>query len=307
MNVLLIGSGVIGSIYGTQLGGAGHKVTVLLRPGTNAMPSSARLDVRDAANGTRRQVQVETVSDPASREYDLVLVAVRRDQLASTFSSLSSLRGAPHIIFFGNNPDGRNAISVQLPGTFELGFPGVGGVLSSRDGTVEYLRIAAQHTMLEADRPSPRSAQFENALRTQHFPVHRSHDMEVWLAFHAVFVASIAAALLNAEVDPVRLANDHGTLTLMCRAIEEGFRALRVQGTHGLPTNLAILHRPILRPIAVRYWARTMRTAMGELCFAGHTRHAADEMIALGTWVLAATADTKTPNRYLNDLLTRSA
>jgi 2-dehydropantoate 2-reductase len=68
----------------------------------------------------------------------------------------------------------------------------------------------------------------------------------------------------------------------MCQAITEAFAALRTDGTAGLPRNLAVLHSPLLRPVAVRYWARTMRSPMGELCFAAHTRHAAAEMRALG-------------------------
>lgn len=65
-------------------------------------------------------------------------------------------------------------------------------------------------------------------------------------------------------------------------AYHAAFAALRSSGTAGLPRNLAVLHSPLLRPVAVRYWARTMGSPMGELCFAAHTRHAADKMRALG-------------------------
>ncbi len=106
--------------------------------------------------------------------------------------------------------------------------------------------------------------------------------MDGWLAYHAAFVACIAAALFRCGTDPARLAGDRATLTLMCQAITEAFAALRASGTAGLPRNLAVLHSPLLRPVAVRYWARTMRSPMGELGFAAHTRHAAAEMRALG-------------------------
>jgi 2-dehydropantoate 2-reductase len=172
---------------------------------------------------------------------------------------------------------------------------------------VAYLQIAQQPTMLEARQQNPESLTFERVLRAQRFRVSRSNDMDGWLAYHAVLVASIAAALLDCDGDPLRLANDRATLALMCRAIEEGFAALQEQGRHGLPRNLATLHQPILRPFAVRYWARTMRTPTGELCFAGHTRHATDEMITLGTWVLTVVSNSKVPHHHLNVLLSRSA
>jgi hypothetical protein len=39
--------------------------------------------------------------------------------------------------------------------------------------------------------------------------------------------------------------------------------------------------------VAVRYWARTMRSPTGELCFAAHSRHAEAEMRSLGQDVAA--------------------
>ena len=68
----------------------------------------------------------------------------------------------------------------------------------------------------------------------------------------------------------------------MCQAITGAFAGLRGQGTAGLPRNLAVLHSPLLKAVAIRYWARTMRSPMGELCFAAHCRHAEAEMRALG-------------------------
>jgi hypothetical protein len=49
-----------------------------------------------------------------------------------------------------------------------------------------------------------------------------------------------------------------------------------------LPRNLGVLHNPLLRAVAVRYWAQTMRSPMGELCFAAHCRLAEGELRALG-------------------------
>jgi ketopantoate reductase len=102
--------------------------------------------------------------------------------------------------------------------------------------------------------------------------------------------ANIAAALYRHDTDPVELAADRPALRLMCRAITEGFAALRAQGVAGLPRNLAVLHHPLLRPVAVAYWARTMRSPMGEMCFAAHARHARPEMRALGEDTLARLA-----------------
>jgi 2-dehydropantoate 2-reductase len=101
---------------------------------------------------------------------------------------------------------------------------------------------------------------------------------------------------------PVRLAADRATLTLMCRAITGAFAALRTDGTAGLPRNLAVLHSPLLRPVAVRYWARTMRSPTGELYFAAHSRHAEAEMRALGQDVAARITNSPALTKLLRPL-----
>ena len=98
-------------------------------------------------------------------------------------------------------------------------------------------------------------------------------------------MACVAAALYRCGTDPAVLAADRQTLTLMCAAVTEAFTALRKTGVTGLPRNLAILHSPALKPVAVRYWARTMSSPAGELYFAAHARHAQPEMRALGDQV----------------------
>ena len=158
-----------------------------------------------------------------------------------------------------------------VPGDVYLGFPGVGGVLTA--GNAGYVRIRQQPTALQ-ETPDPRLAALESDLTGRGFAVQRVADMDGWLAYHAASRACITAALYLCRTDPVRLAADRATLRLMCRAITEAFAALRASGTAGLPRNHAVLHSPLLRAVAVRYWARTMRSPMGEQCFAAHARHA---------------------------------
>ena len=283
MKVLIVGAGVIGTVYGVQLAAARTTVAVLSHgPRTEAV-AGAGLSARDILSGVQLDAAVPVVPD-ASGAYDIVLVTVRREQLASTYEALASLAGKPAIVFFGNNPAGRNYLPEDLPGDVYLGFPGVGGALAS--GIADYVRIRQQPTVLP-DAADPRLAALASALSSQGLAVRRVHDVDGWLAYHAAFVACIGAALYRCGTDPARLAADRVTLILMCRAITEAFAALRSGGTRGAPRNLAVLHSPLLRLVAVRYWAATMRSPMGEWCFAAHCRHAETEMRALGRYVAA--------------------
>lgn len=286
MRVLIVGAGVIGTVYGAQLGAAGHAVSVLSHPPRTDNVAARGLAARDVLTGSRAETGVRVVPDAAG-SYDLVLAAVRSDQLALACAQLTTLTGAPAVLFFGNNPGGRSAIPANIPGEVRLGFPGVGGVI--RDEVAEYVRIKQQPTALQA-AGDPRLADMERALRQRGFSVQRVADMDGWLAYHAAFVACVAAALYRCGTDAAALAADRQALTLMCAAVTEAFTALRKTGVTGLPRNLAILHSPALKPVAVRYWARTMRSPAGELCFAAHARHGGPEMRALGDQVTARLA-----------------
>ena len=289
MRVLIVGAGVIGTVYGAHLGAAGHLVSVLSHPPRTDEIAARGLAARDVLDGSRTETRVSVVPDAAPGPYDLVLVAVRTDQLGPACTRLTELTGRPTVLFFGNNPGGRSAIAAIIPGQVALGFPGVGGVL--RDGVAEYVRIRQQPTALPAASDS-RLAQMAEALRQRGFRLQHVTDIDGWLVYHAAFVACVCAALYRCGTDATRLAADRPTLNLMCAAVTEAFTALRKNGTTGLPRNLAVLHSPVLRPLAVRYWARTMRSPTGELCFAAHARHAPAEMLALAEHVTARLANT---------------
>lgn len=283
MKVLIVGAGVVGTVYGAHLVAAGHEIQVLSHPPRTDDIRIAGLTARDVLDGSTIQADVSVLADPASTAFDLVLVCVRGDQLRVARDQLAGLAGSPTVVFFGNNPDGRSAIGTAVPGAVMLGFPGIGGVL--RDGTAEYVRIKPQPTALQVGDDA-RLAEFAQALSGRGFAVQRVADMDGWLVYHAAFVACIAAALYRCGTDPGRLAADRATLKLMCAAVTEAFGALRDAGVAGLPRNLATLHHRLLKPVALGYWTRTMRSRLGELYFAAHCRHAEAEMRALGDRVI---------------------
>lgn len=300
MNILLIGAGVIGTVYGAQLAIGGHTVSVYDHGKRTAQIKNSGLIIKDIVTGVRLQESVKVVSDPTPTVYDLVLIAMRQDQLASVFSIIKHLNGNPTLLFFGNNPSGRSTLPRNLPKTVELGFPGIGGSLVG--DTVEYIRITQQPTTLQINASIP-TREFAKALRARGFKVASVADMDGWLLYHAVFVACICAALYRCGTNPAKLADDPVTLTLMCRAIEEGFRSLRDQDLSGEPRNLHMLHLTWLRPFAVWYWRRTFHSPLGELEFGAHARHAQSEMKELAQAVLTATKDSPTVRNNLQELL----
>jgi 2-dehydropantoate 2-reductase len=145
MKTLIVGAGVIGTVYGAHIAAAGNQVSVLSHGRRTAEVAAAGLRAREVPGGGHANADAGVVPNAAGN-YDMVLVAVRRDQLASACARLTVLAGKPAVVFFGNNPEGRLAIPGDLPGDVYLGFPGVGGVMAGR--TADYVRIRQQPTAL---------------------------------------------------------------------------------------------------------------------------------------------------------------
>jgi 2-dehydropantoate 2-reductase len=278
VNVLIVGSGVIGTVYGAHLGAAGHTISVLEHGDRTDVVAEHGLSARDVSSGVETSAPVTVVFSAGVPDLDVVLVALRRDHLHSAAGALSEIPPSALVLFMGNNLAGHSGIPSKSSARVALGFPGVGGSISA--GVATYYRIAQQPTAIEA-ADEPRLTALADAWTARGLPVQRVADMDGWLAYHAVFVASICAALYRCGTDPKRLAHSATTLKLMCLAITRGFQELRNAHVGGCPRNLRVLHSRWLTPVATRYWARAMRSPMGELAFAAHARHAEPEMRAL--------------------------
>jgi len=284
LSVLLVGAGVIGSVYAGQLALGGCRVWVLKHGEREQELAHTGIQLQDVATNVKKRAPVSFAPTANERAYDLVLVAVQSEQLPSTFPVLRRLKGSPHIVFLGNNPAGHSLIPNDLPGDYELAFPGIAGGFEG--DTVRYIHVSRQSTTLEVT-DSPLSKTLQAILESRGFSIDRTVDMDGWLMYHALFIACILAALQAVDSGPTALGQNRPLLKLLCRAIEEGFAALQGQGVVGLPRALAILHLPILRPIAVYYWGNIMRSGRGELYFAEHARRAPQEAQALLQWTVA--------------------
>jgi ketopantoate reductase len=246
-------------------------------------------------SGVETHATATVVPSAGEPDVDVVLVALRRDHLQSSAVALAEVPPDALLLFMGNNPAGRSDVPSRSGARVALGFPGVGGTISA--GVATYYKIAQQPTAIEAT-DEPCLAVLADALTARGLPVQRVVDMDGWLAYHAVLVAAICAALYRCGTDAKRLAHDRATLKLMCLAITQGFQELRVDRIEGCPRNLAVLHNRWLTPVAIRYWARAMRSPMGELAFAAHARHAKPEMRTLARDVI-----TRLPREGASDAL----
>ncbi len=302
MRILVFGAGVIGSVYAAHLLRAGHEVTMLARGRRLADLTESGLVLDNVQAGQREVLPVTAVDTPApDARYELVLVAVRAEQLPATLPALAGMPDGPDVLVFGNTA-GRSAQLRDALGPRALfGFPAAGGV---RDGAaIRYVLIRAQQTMLgePTGTISDRVQQLRAVLQQAGFPTTISTNIDGWLLGHAAFIVPIAFALYRFDTNPTRLAADRQALYTMVRATREAFRSL--SGTAEIPANLRTLYR-LPTVVVVGYWRRVLAGPRGELWFAAHSRAAPDEMHSMSAELQTAIRRTGQPTPDLDRLLT---
>lgn len=304
MRVLVLGAGVVGSVYAGGLLDAGHQVALLARGSrlVELRESGLVLQRADTREATTRTVV--TVSDvQAQPGYDLVIVPVRSEQLASVLPVLGTMNDGSDVVFFGNYHGRQRELVQALGGRVLLGFPAVGGV---REGpVVRYVPISQQRTMLGEPNGqlTARVRRLADVFTGAGFTASISTRMDAWLLGHAAFIAPIGCALELAGIDARRLASEPGLLRLMVRATRQGFRALDARGLIEIPANLRALYLRMPAAFAVGYWKRVLAGPRGELWFAAHTRAAPEEMAELAHSFLVAALRTGRPVPDLQRLM----
>jgi 2-dehydropantoate 2-reductase len=279
MRIVVLGAGVIGSVYGGWLARSGHEVTLLARGQRLADLRVHGLVLEDASSGGRTESSLPVVDGSSLDDrYDLALVSVRSEQLTSTLPVILDMGDRPDVLFFGNTVGHQSELAAQLGERALLGFPAVGGVRHGE--VVRYVLIGQQKTMLgETDGQSrARTGRLKAMFGDAGFPTEVSANIGGWMLGHTAFVVPIGFALYRVGTDPAALAADTSTLRLMVRATREAFEVL---ADLEIPGNLRRLYLRMPTTFAVHYWRRIFASPRGELWFAAHTRAAPDEMHTL--------------------------
>ena len=146
MRILVLGAGVIGSVYAGKLLQAGHEVVLLARGPRLVDLQTHGLILEDAQSGDRSVLPVPSVSEAAGGRFDLVLVPVRAEQFVSTLPVLTEMTDGSDVLFFGNTASRQAELTAALGDRAVFGFPAAGGSLAGP--VVRYVLISQQKTML---------------------------------------------------------------------------------------------------------------------------------------------------------------
>ena len=299
MKVLVYGAGVIGTVYAGKLAEAGHEVTIVARGQRLLDISQHGFVLEDIVCRRRWTAQVDTSAQLSpDDEYDIALITVRRDQLASTLPELAANRRIPTLLFMLNNPTASAGLAEVLGrDRVMLGFPGVGG---TRDGqVVRYAMVKQQPTTIGEFYPT-RTARLQTILHAfcdAGMPTAICDDMDAWLKAHAFFVTAMCGAIYLAGGDCRKLSGDSATLRLMTNGVREGFAAVTALGHPIVPFSLEVLFMWLPDAFAVAYWRRFLAAEMADYVLGRHARAAAPEMrdIANDCRLLLERSEVKAP------------
>jgi 2-dehydropantoate 2-reductase len=296
MRILIYGAGVQGSLYAAWLCEAGHAVTVLARGERLDALRAEGIILEEALTQKVTRVRVDVaVSLEPDAEFDLIVVAVRCDQIGSVLPPIGAARRVPVVMFLHNHAGGSlellNAIGAER---VVLGFPGAGGVRAG--AVVRYVLIPQQPTTVgePSGRCTARLRMLEGVLRHAGFPTRCERHMDAWLNAHAVFVTAVAGAIYLAGGDTRALAADRDAVARLVRGVREGFSALVASKSGAPPANLRAIFQWAPEWVAVWYWRRYMAQPLAQYAFGGHVGAAPAEMDALAREVARVVHGTTT-------------
>lgn len=305
MKTLFFGAGLVGSVYAHLLHQAGGDVTVLARGERHDWLKENGLVLLNGLTGQQDSSRVKVVNQlNADDEYDLVVVAIRKNKLLPVFEILAASPGVKNVLFMGNNALGFDEYVKHLPAEkLLMGFPGVGGGI--REQVVHFADREKPKgkrraiTIGEIDGQSKeRTLAVKSLFESAGVPVVQTREIDGWLKYHAALVSPLVGALYKHDCDNYQAAKDKETLRALVRAAKEGFRVLKALGFSKLqPFELNLIYW-LPEIMSMRGVRALLESKFAEVAFAMHAKAARDEMedLAREFQQLTAMSSVETPN-----------
>lgn len=193
MRMLLVGRGVIATIYGRVLQGAGHDVEFLVRPGRAAeYGDEVRLDWIDGRRKPFGRRVRETFRTPLRESldggdgFDLIILSVGHHRLSEAAAFLAPRLGTATVLVFGNLwTEPLTAVAPIPADRLVFGFPHGGGGFVE-DGVLSGAMLPSVIIGTSDPAPTRREQDVLSAFRQAGLGVRQEKDMRGWLWLHFV-------------------------------------------------------------------------------------------------------------------------
>lgn len=275
-NILVIGAGVIGTLYAAKLAARGHAVTLLARGERYAKLVEHGVMIREEHSEAIEQISLTYITEvDESIWYDYCFVAVRYDQLEQLKPVLDKLR-CKNLVSMVNSPEGLGAFdSLHNSATLLCAFPGAGG---RRNGQCIVYHILSPLIQSTAVGCRDRTKTIEvrrcaDILKDAGFPVAIYDEIDSYLISHVALIAPLCFYVYAIDACiPAAAAR-----RLAADSLKEGLRSISTGKSVLLPKRLGILRHVPRCLLAGILWMLTS-TKFFETVIASHARYATVEM-----------------------------
>jgi 2-dehydropantoate 2-reductase len=233
MRVLVIGAGIIGSIYGWALAESGNRVVHLVRPGrAAALRDGLPLDMFDRRKGHKRKFHglyrvdaVETISPTDA--FELIVVPVKHYALVETLQEIVPRAGPAEFLLLTQNWRGTKDVDSILPRTRYVYGDAKGG------GTFAGGKLIATLSALDLGSPEEEASSLAKKIAAlfsaADIQTNLHADMLDYLWVQYAISGSLWAALIHAgNFDAI--FNDRDAARAALSAVRECLEVLKRRG-----------------------------------------------------------------------------
>ncbi|HYC07515.1 MAG TPA: 2-dehydropantoate 2-reductase N-terminal domain-containing protein [Candidatus Binatia bacterium] len=234
MKVCIVGTGVIGSIYGQQMSRSGHQVVHLVRrlddprvrDGFEIRLLDGRMQPASENGSYYRPTAIDALD--ATQRFDLILASVRHDRLEALLPVLAAGRGSADVLLFGGRWEGLEPVDAVLGrGSYLWGYPVAGG--GFRDDVLDAALLGDVHLGEPVVTDGRRLEGVSGLFRSVGLTVDVPSDILSWLVVHFAIEAGIIGAAIAAG-DPDGFLDSTEWLTEGILAVRDALAVVQARG-----------------------------------------------------------------------------
>ena len=206
MKILMFGRGVISTLYGWALEGAGNTIDFYVRPGrANQLGSQVKLNIYDLRQKEEQNQHIHqnwTINLredlPVDHDYDMIIVSVAHYRFSEVASFLSTRASRATILILNNFWEDPQAASVDLPQSqLAWGFPAAGGGFQPNSELYGALFPKLEFGTFGTE-PTGREVVARKVFNDAGFAFGEHRNFREWLWVHFAVSAAVTAEQLRA-------------------------------------------------------------------------------------------------------------
>ncbi|WP_438496432.1 ketopantoate reductase family protein [Paenibacillus sp. IHBB 3054] len=246
--LLIIGAGVIGSLYALRFAQSGLDVTLLARG--KRLDSLKADGLRYNDNGTIQQISIKTIEKLASDDtYDFIFVPVRYDQAESALSAIKNNQSKTIITL--SNTVGYDRWLEIVGDRLLPGFPGAGGDI--KDGVL-YAQFGSKTFFGEINgQLTERVTRLAQIFETVDLPYEIQKDIQAFHVSHAALAVVNKHLYTNDGMVDIETARNESTLSKIAADIKQNIHLVAQAGIPVIPPETKLMGELPVEDIISQY------------------------------------------------------